>query len=360
MLQAQSTLTAAKCRCCRPAGQVDVDVAGELQVKLRQLAESREACVQHRFSGDQPSGSSLSPPRPVGDRARRPRSICSPLYSEALAPELETAAAAAEANGTRGERELYRPVSMSLLESSQAARQGETSSPHVPVNPRPASGLRRTESGRFLRTGYRFSSHRWAASPVKGAALKEKVQEQEQEQESDLKTQSSKVLFKSLRRSLSLRLRKGPELRRESGEGEGEGVSSRVRTQSVSNAFIQGLQPRGRTGSPTQATAPKANSTPSPKGNTEESSWWRILTAHFRKKPLGTKEPQKPHRLRPEGQSNGWTSPTLGMNLNLSRSRCRSGESIADVGENHHHEAGSEVPSPSSEGKLCCLCGAGV
>ncbi|XP_051879901.1 arf-GAP with GTPase, ANK repeat and PH domain-containing protein 3 isoform X4 [Pristis pectinata] len=273
MLQAQCNLTAKKCRCCHPAGEQaeaaglpavteQVNIASALQVKFKRPIEGRAACLRKEanpcdavgFSGKLSSVMVVSPPKSVSNRPRRPRSICVPENRIGLPLELELA----EVNGARGidpeslserehstqdgetaavtvrtgRKELRRPLSMSFLETNNTTAQGEAE-PAVAAETQRSSTVTRSDSGRFLRTGYRWSSQRWASSTPKAGAVKETA--------TDLKTQNSKALFKSLRRSLSFRLRRGPETKK---EPEG----SRVRTQSVGDSFPRRLQPHGHTG----------------------------------------------------------------------------------------------------------------
>ncbi|XP_069778793.1 arf-GAP with GTPase, ANK repeat and PH domain-containing protein 3-like isoform X1 [Narcine bancroftii] len=387
MLQAQSTLTAKKCRCCHPAGEraepagsppsvaEQVNIAGALQVKFKRLPEGRAACLRKETSPSDADGffgklsnvTVVSPPKSVSDRPRRPRSICVPLNRIGLPSELESAGVngrrgidpeslfkrersnqdgeAAVVTGCAGRNELHRPLTMSFLETDLTSSQGA-----VAAEPQRTSTVTRSDSARFLRAGYRWSSHRWAGSAAKAGVVKERA--------GDHKTQNSKVLFKSLRRSLSFRLRREPET-------EKEPASSRVRTHSVGDSYPQRLQPHRHVSSshnqealsseerkgclaqplscPNTVKAPIESPASSLKGNSEESSWWKFLTAPFRKKHF--KEPQKTEGLQSERQSNGWTSLAEGENVAQQRSH----ELIGIVEENHHLQVGSELLSSSFE-----------
>ncbi|XP_072901055.1 arf-GAP with GTPase, ANK repeat and PH domain-containing protein 3 isoform X1 [Hemitrygon akajei] len=287
-------------------------------------------------------------PGSFGNRPRRPRSICVPGDKIGLQLELESAGlygargidlesqserelssqdGEAAVSVRAGRKELHRPLSMSFLETYKTSSQGEAKSAAAVETPQ-TSRVTRSDSGRFLRTGYRWSSQRRAGSSAKTGGAKETA--------TDLKTQNSNVLFKSLRRSLSFRLKRVPETK----EPEG----SRVRTQSVGDSFPQRPQPHAcesqkqeESKNWPEQTPPlpgRGNSANSPKANSEQSSWWKILTAHFRKKHFfGLKEPQKTGQLQSERRNNGWTSLTEGQ--------CRSSESLTVVGA----RVRGEVPS---------------
>ncbi|XP_062917255.1 arf-GAP with GTPase, ANK repeat and PH domain-containing protein 3-like isoform X2 [Mobula hypostoma] len=364
MLQAQCKLTANKCACCHPAGEQaepavteQVNITGAVQVKLKRLTEGQAACIRKEADPCDAVGFSrklmvASLPGSFSNRPRRPRSICVPGDRIGLQLELESAGL----NGARGidlesqserelspqdgeaavsvrtgRKELHRPLSMSFLETYKTSSPGEVKSVAAVETPQTRT-VTRSDSGRFLRTGYRWSSQRRACSSTKIGVAKETA--------TDLKTQNSKVLFKSLRRSLSFRLKRVPETK----EPEG----SRVRTQSVGDSFPQRPQPHAREsqkqeesknwpGQPPPLPS-RGNSACSPKANNEQSSWWKILTAHFRKKHFfGTKEPQKTDQLQSERRNNGWTSLTEGQNV----AQCRSSEPLAIVGA----RVRGEVPS---------------
>ncbi|GCB78219.1 hypothetical protein scyTo_0019377 [Scyliorhinus torazame] len=409
MLQAEADHFAKKCRCCHPAGEQaevaasaaapeQVNITGALQVKFKKLIEGRAGRPRKEtkpsdaidFSGKLSSVMFDSPLNSVRDRLRRPRSICVPGKRTGLFPELEcqSLSAAVRRRGfdhdplnneeptlQHGEattvnvqpgghilhpakKELHRPLSMSFLETNRTPSRGGAEIAD-------GAGAERTaRSESFLRNSYRWSSHRWVSSAGKGASAKEAA--------SDPKTQNSKISLKSLRRSLSFRIRRGTENKKES-------ESSRARTHSVGDSFPQRQKsPVCASSSPSQTpnqdvpnwhkqgqnclvhpqsvtdtyTTPTVKPAHSPKRHLEENSWWKFLTTHFRKKNSCVgKDPCKADGMRSEVQNNGWTSLSEEHNTALCGilEPCSITESIA---ESCHHLPRCEVPSPSSEGKL--------
>ncbi|XP_041045317.1 arf-GAP with GTPase, ANK repeat and PH domain-containing protein 1 isoform X1 [Carcharodon carcharias] len=410
ILQAEADLSVKKCRCCHPAGEQaevaqsaavseQVNITGTLQVKFKKLIEGRAGWPRKEtkpsdaieFSRKLSSVMVDSPLNSVSDRLRRPRSICVPENRIGLFPELESQSllpavrkrgidrnslskgghsqqhdeAATVTVQPRvcilhpGKKELRRPLSMSFLEINRSASHGRVGVPDSEVAERTTTATR-SDSTSFLRTSYRWSSHRWVSAAGKAASAKEAT--------NDHKAQNSKISLKSLRRSLSFRIRRGAENKKEC-------ESSRARTQSVGDSFPQRLKsPVSACSSPSETpsrempswheqgqnclvhqqpltdthTAPTVKSARSPKGNLEENSWWKFLTAHFRKKnsPVG-KDSWKTDGLRSEIQSNGWT---LTEEQDVASCRILEPCSITEsITESCHHLSRCEVSSPSSE-----------
>ncbi|XP_067833569.1 arf-GAP with GTPase, ANK repeat and PH domain-containing protein 3-like isoform X1 [Heptranchias perlo] len=404
--QAEGNRDAKKCRCCNPAGEQaepaclpavseQVNLTGALQVKFKRLIEGRAGllrkaanpCDAVDFSGKLSSAMVDSPLKSVSNR---PRSFCVPEKRIGLLPELGSQSPSPDVRGRGGsdpdplsqtgyskrdgeaptvsvqrracnllarKKEQRRPLSMSFLEVNRTALHGGTELPDSAVAECTTTVTRADTTG-FFRAGYLWSSQRWAGSSGKVGSAKEPG--------SDHKTQSSKISLKSLRRSLSFRIRRGAETKKEP-------ESSRVRTQSVGDSYPRSLQPpvngsRSPSDTPNRETSsscrqgknwlvqhspltdtfktPTGNSARSPKENSEESSWWKFLTAHFRKKdPCVVKGPRRTDGLRSERQSNGWTSQMEGRNMVPDRTP----EPIAITESIDHHQSRCEVPSPSSE-----------
>uniref|UniRef100_UPI00398EA325 arf-GAP with GTPase, ANK repeat and PH domain-containing protein 1-like isoform X1 n=1 Tax=Pristiophorus japonicus TaxID=55135 RepID=UPI00398EA325 len=402
ILQAGAGHGAKKCRCCHPAGEqtepapsptvpAQVNIAGALQVKFRKLIEGRAGrlrkeanpCDAVDFSGRLSSAMVDYPLKSVSDRSR---SIYVPENQIGLLPELGLQSLPPAVSGRRGiehseqdgeaatvnvwhracslragKKELRRPLSMSFLEITRPASRVGTEQADSAVAER-TTAVTRSDSTSFLRAGHLWSSQRWASSAGKVGSAKEAA--------SDQKSPNSKISLKSLRRSLSFRVRRGAENKKEA-------ESSRVRTLSVGESFPHRLQPPVNGSScpsdplvnretsssrkegknwPVQQPpltrtfeGPTLNSAHSPKKNSEASSWWRFLAAHFRKKDSCViKGSGKTDGLRPERHSNGCTSPMQGRN----RVQCWTLEPIditVSVADSHQCQCRSEVPSPSSE-----------
>ncbi|XP_067887139.1 arf-GAP with GTPase, ANK repeat and PH domain-containing protein 1 isoform X2 [Heterodontus francisci] len=278
ILQVEADHGAKKCRCCHPASEdaepapspavsEQVNITGALQVKFKRVIEGRagqlqkeaKSCDAVDFSGKLSSVMVDSSLKPVSDRLRRPRSICVPENGIGLLSELRSQSplpavrrrgidpdplskgehlqqddeAAVVAVKRRpcslcpGKKELCRPLSMSFLEISRTASPDGAEVPDSAVA-EPTTTVTRSDCTGFLRSGHLWSSHRWVGpARIVGSA---------KEAASDHQTQNSKISLKSLRRSLSFRVRRGAENKKEP-------ESSRVRTQSVGDSFPQRLKP---------------------------------------------------------------------------------------------------------------------
>ncbi|XP_072425715.1 arf-GAP with GTPase, ANK repeat and PH domain-containing protein 1 isoform X1 [Chiloscyllium punctatum] len=410
ILQAKTDYDANSCRCYHSPNEQaadtriaamseQVNMTGALQVKFKSLIEGRAGRLRKEtkpsdvadFSGKHSSVMVDSLLDSVNDRPRRPRSTCVPENKVGLFPELESQSLVPivkrrgidpdplckgehsqhhneAAVGTvqpqacilrPGKKELRRPLSMSFLEAIRTPSHAEAEVPDSEVAERTASATRSDGTG-FLRAGYRWSSHRWVSSAGKTMSTKDTA--------SDHKTPNSKISLKSLKRSLSFRIRRG--------ENKKECETTRCRTLSVGESFRQRLKSpvSGSSSSPeisnqktptwhkqdqryqvhltsliNTSSAPTVKPAYSPNQNTEANNWWKFLTAHFRKKDSRVnKNSSKNDRLGSEMQRNGWTSPSEEQNM----ASCGILEScnIHDpFMESYHHLPKSEMSSPSSE-----------